>query len=80
MTLGELGKRAGGVDYAAVGMALSRFESKMTASSELRREAALIEQQMLNVDSAEKPLFSWLRQHEMTVASFLSVGDRVRSP
>jgi hypothetical protein len=54
MTLGELGKRAGGVDYAAVGMALSRFESKMSASSELRREAALIEQQMLYVDSAEK--------------------------
>jgi hypothetical protein len=50
MTLGELGKRAGGVDYAAVGMALSRFESKMAANAELRREAALIEEQLLTVE------------------------------
>jgi hypothetical protein len=50
LTLAELGKRAGGVDYAAVGMALSRFESKMRRSKELRREATCVEEQLLNVD------------------------------
>ena len=33
LTLGELGQRAGGVDYAAVGMALSRFESRCAAAA-----------------------------------------------
>ena len=50
LTLGELGKRTGGEDYAAVGMALSRFEAKMRKSSALRREAALIEKQMFYVE------------------------------
>ncbi len=50
MTLGQLGQKVGAVDYAAVGMALSRFESKMRANSDLRREVTLIEDQMLNVE------------------------------
>jgi REP element-mobilizing transposase RayT len=50
LTLGQLGEKAGAVDYAAVGMALSRFESKMRASSDLRREATLIEGELLNVE------------------------------
>ena len=50
MTLRELGERAGGVDYAAVGMALKRFESRMRASGEVRREVATIEKQMFNVE------------------------------
>ena len=41
LTLGELGKRTGGEDYAAVGMALSRFEAKLRKSAALRRETAL---------------------------------------
>ena len=41
---------AGGEDYAAAGMAPSRCESRMRGSRELRREAALIEEQMLEVD------------------------------
>jgi hypothetical protein len=40
----------GGEDHAAVGMAPSRCESRMRGSRELRREAALIEEQMLEVD------------------------------
>jgi len=50
LTLAELGKRAGGVDYAAVGMALSRFESKMRKNSDLRRGVTLIEEHLLNVE------------------------------
>ena len=50
LTLGQLGEKAGAVDYAAVGMALSRFESKMRLNSDLRRDATLIEEQMLNVE------------------------------
>jgi REP element-mobilizing transposase RayT len=49
MTLEELGRQAGAVDYAAVGMALSRFEFKMKADCALRRDAARIEV-MLNVE------------------------------
>lgn len=55
MTLGELGKSAGGGDYVTVGMALKRFELKLDGSIQLRRDAAKIERIMLNVDSAEKP-------------------------
>ena len=37
MTLSELGKAAGGMDYAAVGMALRRFDRKLPDAPELRR-------------------------------------------
>jgi len=50
LTLGELGRKSGGVDYAAVGMALSRFEAKLRADSDLRHDAALIEKELLNVE------------------------------
>ena len=50
LTLGELGKRPGGKEYAAVGMALSRFESKLRRNNDLPRDALLIEKRMLNVD------------------------------
>jgi hypothetical protein len=50
LTLGELGERAGGVDYAAVGMALSRFESKMRSNSDVRRDAILIEEELFHVE------------------------------
>jgi chromosomal replication initiation ATPase DnaA len=50
LTLAELGKRAGGADYAAVGMALRRFEAKMRGDSALRRDAALIEKRLLYVE------------------------------
>ena len=50
LSLGELGKRTGGEDYAAVGMALSRFESKLRRNNDLRRAALLIEKRMLNVE------------------------------
>jgi len=50
LTLAQLGEKAGPVDYAAVGMALSRFESKMRANSDLRRDATQIEEQMSNVE------------------------------
>jgi REP element-mobilizing transposase RayT len=58
LTLGELGKATGGEDYAAVGMALRRFEGKLRRNATLRRDVRLIEKQMLNVDSAEKPRLS----------------------
>ena len=50
LTLGELGQKAGGVDYAAVGMALRRFELKLRKDSDLRHNASLMEEQMLNVE------------------------------
>lgn len=48
MTLGELGKVAGGMDYAAVGMALRRLERKLPDAPELSRLEARITE-MLDV-------------------------------
>ena len=50
MSLAELGLRAGGVDYAAVGMALKRFEAKLERESATRREMQAMEDQLLNVE------------------------------
>jgi REP element-mobilizing transposase RayT len=50
LTLRELGQKAGAADYAAVGMALSRFESKLRNNGKLRREMTLIERSLLNVE------------------------------
>jgi len=48
MTLAELGEAAGGMDYAAVGMALRRLDRKLPDAPELRRlEAQIVE--MLDV-------------------------------
>ena len=49
--LEEMGKKAGGVDYAAVGMALRRFESKMRKGGQLGREAGLLEDQLFPVET-----------------------------
>jgi putative transposase len=42
-TLTELGQLAGGIDYAAVGQAISRFGRRVQTVAELRREVARIE-------------------------------------
>ena len=42
MTLAELGEAAGGMDYAAVGMALRRLDRKLPDAPELRRLEARI--------------------------------------
>ena len=48
MTLAELGEAAGGMDYAAVGMALRRLDRTLPDAPELRRlEARIVE--MLDV-------------------------------
>ena len=49
MTLRQLGERAGPADYAAVAMALRRFESKMENDSELRTKMHDLEGKLLNV-------------------------------
>jgi len=49
MTLAQLGERAGAADYAAVAMALRRFELKMETDAKLRREMQELEGNMLNV-------------------------------
>jgi REP element-mobilizing transposase RayT len=56
MTLGQLGARAGGADYAAVAMALRRFESKMEKNGKLRAEMQELEEQMLGVNRTLPPL------------------------
>ena len=48
--LGELGQLAGGIDYAAVGQAISRFGKKLEQASPLRRQITQIEKQLLNIE------------------------------
>ncbi|HXJ76745.1 MAG TPA: transposase [Candidatus Dormibacteraeota bacterium] len=49
-TLGELGQLAGGMDYAAVGQAVSRFGKHLERQSELRRNIAKVEKQISNIE------------------------------
>lgn len=49
-TLGELGKLAGGMDYAAVGQAVSRLDKRLAKPGELRRNLAKVEKQMSNIE------------------------------
>jgi putative transposase len=49
MTLAQLGERAGAADYAAVAMALRRFELKIEADAILRTEMRELEGTLLNV-------------------------------
>lgn len=49
MTLGQLGERAGGADYAAVAMALRRFEWKMETDAKLKKQMQELEETMLYV-------------------------------
>jgi hypothetical protein len=55
LTVRELGEKSGAADCAAVGIALSPYESKLRSNDDLRSETTLIERNLLNVDSAEKP-------------------------
>jgi len=48
--LGELGKLVGGVDYAAVGQAVSRFGRRLEQQPELKRKLAQTERRMSNVE------------------------------
>ena len=50
MTLRELGEKAGRADYAAVGMALKRYELKMKKDPALRTETQMLERALLNVE------------------------------
>ena len=50
MTLRELGEKAGRTDYAAVGMALKRYELKMKKDPALRTETQMLERALLNVE------------------------------
>lgn len=44
----ELAERAGGIDYASAGAAVSRSGRQLQASSSLRREVARIERHLSN--------------------------------
>jgi hypothetical protein len=49
-TLGELGQLAGGMDYAAVGQAISRFVKRLQTVAELRRIVTKLGEQLSNVE------------------------------
>jgi len=49
MTLAQLGQRSGAADYAAVAMALRRFELKMEKDAKLKIKMQELEEQLLNV-------------------------------
>ena len=46
LTVRELGEKSGAADYAAVGMALSPYESKLRSNDDLRSETILIERNL----------------------------------
>ena len=48
--LGELGELAGGMDYAAVGQAISRFGKRLQNVAELRRHLSKLEREVSNVE------------------------------
>jgi putative transposase len=50
LCLSELGKLAGGMDYAAVGQAVSRFGKRLEKEATLRRKVTEIESQLSNVE------------------------------
>ncbi len=50
LTLAQLGHAAGGMDYAAVGQAVSRFGRRWEKDPTLRREVTKIESQLSNVE------------------------------
>jgi len=49
-TLSELGQLAGGMDYAAVGQAVSRFGKRIQNEGELQRTVSKIEKQLSNTE------------------------------
>jgi putative transposase len=49
LKLAELGERAGGMDYAAVGQALARFGRRLNREHRLRKTLARIQSQLSNV-------------------------------
>jgi putative transposase len=51
LTLAQLGQAAGGMDYAAVGQAVSRFGRRWEKDPALRREVTRIESQLSNVET-----------------------------
>ena len=50
LPLAQLGAEAGPTDYAAVAMALKRFESKMKGNQIMKAEMQKLERRMLNVN------------------------------
>jgi hypothetical protein len=50
-TLRELGQLASGMDYAAVGQAVSRFGKRLENEDQLKRTVSKIERQLSNVET-----------------------------
>ncbi|MGH7972121.1 MAG: hypothetical protein ACREIC_25690 [Limisphaerales bacterium] len=46
LSLGELGKLAGGLDYAVVSKAIARFDGRLAANTGLREQLARIQAQL----------------------------------
>ena len=78
-TLNELGQLAGGMDYAAVGQAVSRFSKRLQNGAELRRTISKIQKTLLNVDSAEKHFAYFFPPRVGLFASILRSRRSVRS-
>jgi hypothetical protein len=49
-TLSQLGQLAGGLDYAAVGQAISRFGKRVQTVADLRKSVSKIEAKLSNVE------------------------------
>jgi len=50
LSLAELGQLAGGLDYAAVGQAISRFRKRLEKRTELQRQFTIVENHLSNVE------------------------------
>lgn len=51
LSLAQLGQCAGGMDYAAVGQALSRFGRRLEREARLRQEMGKLDAQLSNVET-----------------------------
>jgi hypothetical protein len=64
LPLARLGELAGGMDYAAVSVAVRRFGQRLAGDRNLRRQVDEIEQMLLNVESWEVTLSSDQQKQE----------------
>ncbi len=57
LTLAEIGRCAGGIEYKTVGKAVQRFRQQTAKNRKLARETRKCMEKLSNVDCAEKPSF-----------------------
>jgi hypothetical protein len=77
--LSELGQLAGGLDYAAVGQAISRFGKRVQIVADLRKSVGKLDTRLSKVDSAEKAHSYLLNRRGAFLASSRRSLKSVRS-